>query len=137
MVSDPLREQAGILLGKARDDDYACRSLSVDEHASAWIVGFHAQQAVEKSIKAVLAARSVHYPFTHDIEALIKLLRQSGIPLPPDADNLPRLTPLGVLMRYEDELDDQPSPSMPADWIVSRSAQTINWAETQLRQTGA
>ncbi|MBI4578796.1 MAG: HEPN domain-containing protein [Planctomycetes bacterium] len=133
-MTDPSREQAAVLLRKAREDDYACRALSGDKQASPWIIGFHAQQAVEKSIKAVLALHRVGYPHVHDIEALLKLLRQGSIPSPPDAENLPRLTPLAALMRYEDESDEGPSPSVTLDWMLTSSAQTICWAEQQLNK---
>lgn len=42
------------------------------------IFGFHAQQAVEKSLKAWLASRSVAFPFTHDLSRLLDLLEESG-----------------------------------------------------------
>jgi HEPN domain-containing protein len=35
---------------------------------------FHAQQAIEKSIKAVLVYRQIRFPRTHALEALIDLL---------------------------------------------------------------
>jgi HEPN domain-containing protein len=46
------------------------------------IVGFHAQQAVEKSLKAVLAVKGVDFPFTHDIEGLVELCEAEGAALP-------------------------------------------------------
>ena len=46
------------------------------------IVGFHAQQAVEKSLKAALAAAAVDFPFTHNIALLMQLCDDAGIELP-------------------------------------------------------
>ena len=37
------------------------------------IVGFHAQQAVEKAFKAVLAMVGAEFPFTHNIALLMQL----------------------------------------------------------------
>ena len=34
---------------------------------------FHAQQAAEKAIKAVLLSRSIRFPLTHDIEDLFEI----------------------------------------------------------------
>jgi len=41
---------------------------------------FHAQQAAEKSIKAVLISKSVPFPKTHNIRTLLDLLPQDFIP---------------------------------------------------------
>ncbi|MEO5364218.1 MAG: HEPN domain-containing protein [Magnetococcus sp. DMHC-8] len=43
------------------------------------IFGFHAQQAVEKGLKAWLAAMDVLFPLTHDISRLLLLLEQHGV----------------------------------------------------------
>jgi HEPN domain-containing protein len=43
---------------------------------------FHAQQAVEKALKAVLIMRGVRFPYTHDIADLATSLEQSGQPVP-------------------------------------------------------
>ncbi len=42
-------------------------------------VAFHAQQAAEKVLKAVLVHATVEFPKTHDLQALLLLLRNSGI----------------------------------------------------------
>lgn len=39
-------------------------------------VCFHAQQATEKSLKAFLAVDDVVYPWTHDLGALLTLLKE-------------------------------------------------------------
>jgi len=48
---------AASLLMKARDDLRALRVLAQHAEVSDEVVGFHAQQAVEKAVKAVLTAR--------------------------------------------------------------------------------
>ena len=60
---------------------------------------FHAQQAVEKSVKAVLTAWAIHFPKTHNLFALFDLL-PSGIPLPPDEEETARLTEYAAAARY-------------------------------------
>ncbi len=37
------------------------------------ILGFHAQQAAEKMLKAVLACQGIEFPFTHRLADLIDL----------------------------------------------------------------
>ena len=43
---------------------------------------FHAQQAAEKALKAVLIHRNVDFPFTHDLEELLDTLDETDIALP-------------------------------------------------------
>jgi HEPN domain-containing protein len=63
-------------------------------------LGFHAQQAVEKRIKAVLAQNEVVYERTHNIAYLVKLLDDAGITKPDEADDLPNLSPWAAELRY-------------------------------------
>jgi HEPN domain-containing protein len=71
------------------------------------IVGFHAQQAVEKLLKATLAARGVAYPWTHDIRRLMELLEEAGAALPDSLAEARRLTPWAAEFRYGETLDDK------------------------------
>ena len=52
------------LLGLARGDEAAARAMLDSDAVSDAIIGFHSQQAVEKALKAVLAASGVDFPFT-------------------------------------------------------------------------
>jgi len=126
------REHALALLQKARDDAYVLSRLAADPAAPAWTVGFHAQQAVEKAMKAVLTDRGVEYPYTHNLPALAKLLQEAGAPVPHDGTWLARLTPYGAPLRYEPDPeaeDDVPLDRSGAQAIVE---QTIAWAESLL-----
>ena len=64
-------------------------------------VGFHAQQAVEKCLKAVLALNRVPFGRVHDIQALVDLLAANHLPSPPHSGVLDTLTPYAVLLRYD------------------------------------
>jgi HEPN domain-containing protein len=89
------------LLDRADDDVAAADALLHADRVSDAIVGFHAQQAVEKALKAVLAAHHVEYPFTHDLQLLVALCEQGGAPMPADlADDVPRLSPYATRLRY-------------------------------------
>ncbi len=72
-MSDP-KEAAG-LLEMARNDFQAMRALAAPEVAGIETFGFGAQQAVEKALKAWLAAKGVLYPRTYDLDRLLDLLR--------------------------------------------------------------
>jgi HEPN domain-containing protein len=61
---------------------------------------FHAQQAVEKALKAILIHCSVDFPFTHDLEELLDTLAVAGIALPSELQEAGCLTPYAVETRY-------------------------------------
>lgn len=42
------------------------------------IYGFHAQQAIEKLLKAWIASKSIQFPLTHDLRRLLLLIEQTG-----------------------------------------------------------
>jgi HEPN domain-containing protein len=94
------------LLRRAIDDEAAARAMLPLRPVTDAIVGFHAQQAVEKSLKAVLAARNVDFPFIHNIEGLADLCEKAGATLPNELACVNRLTPYAAGLRYD---DDQPS----------------------------
>ena len=43
---------------------------------------FHAQQTVEKALKAVLLFYKIDFPFTHDLEELLDTFETNKIPVP-------------------------------------------------------
>ena len=60
----------------------AVHTLKLGEECPTDTVCFHAQQCVEKYLKAYLVLQSVDFPKTHDIERLMALLpRGTGLPL--------------------------------------------------------
>lgn len=115
------------LLARAHDDFFVVRRLAGEADAPGWVLGFHAEQAVEKALKSVLSSAGVAYPRTHNLVMLVELLRQAQQPLPPDADDFGPLVPYGVVLRYEELPDDDPPPYDPA-WFVEVVEQTLAWA---------
>ena len=63
-------DHALLLLSKARADKLVLDKLADDSEIADDVIGFHAQQAVEKLLKAILANRNVEYPRAHDMERL-------------------------------------------------------------------
>lgn len=61
---------------------------------------FHAQQAVEKALKAVLLFYKVDFPFTHDIEELLDVFETNKISVPANLLDAGMLTPYAVETRY-------------------------------------
>lgn len=88
------------LLDLAERDFRAMASLSRDPQVDDAVVGFHAQQAIEKALKAVLSGGRIAFRRTHDIAELLDLLTDASLPLPPGADRLDELTPYAVEYRY-------------------------------------
>lgn len=97
----PWTDHAESLLGRAEGGAQMLADLHQTSRTPDWGLGFHAQQAVEKAIKAVLTCNQVKYPHTHDLVLLLNLLAHHGLPLPPKMEVFPLLTPFGTVMRYE------------------------------------
>jgi len=88
------------LLERAEDDERAARALAPVDEVSNAIVGFHAQQTVEKALKAVLAMHDAEFPFTHNLALLLQLCADAGIDVPAELDEADLLTPCAVQIRY-------------------------------------
>lgn len=101
-------ELAARLARKADDDATAVREFSANPQIADSIIGFHAQQAVEKWLKAAMALRRLPQTRIHDIDRLAEILEDEGIELPIDRDRLDELTQYAVPLRYEDILDAEP-----------------------------
>jgi HEPN domain-containing protein len=65
-----------LLIDSASQDFAACKLLADSRGIGDAIVGFHAQQAIEKSLKAVLSARMIEFRRTHDLISLLDLLQR-------------------------------------------------------------
>jgi HEPN domain-containing protein len=61
---------------------------------------FHAQQAAEKAIKAVLIHEGIAFPRSHDLTGLVQRWTASGRVWPPDLINVKTLNPYAVEARY-------------------------------------
>ncbi len=129
-MSDDADDVPQVLLGLARDDELAAKSLLSVEGVTDAILGFHAQQAVEKSLKAVLAFREVEFPFTHDLDGLLELCQGHGINVPEELSDVDSLSPYGVQLRYG---AIQPSV-LDRDEALRWAASAIDWATSIIDQ---
>jgi HEPN domain-containing protein len=123
-MSDP-PDLPRLLLGLARDDEFAARSLLPVAGVADAILGFHSQQAVEKALKAALASREVEFPYTHDLDGLIELCRANGLDVPATLDGVENLAPYGVHMRYGALHASSLDRDQALDWAVT----AIGWAQ--------
>ena len=61
---------------------------------------FDAQQAVEKSLKAILVKLNQSFPKTHSIGILLKLIEEAGVEIPKNINQAKLLTSYAVDARY-------------------------------------
>ena len=99
---------AALLARKATEDAVALREFEGNSNIADSILGFHAQQAIEKWLKAVLADKGVDFEYTHDLRRLIELLEEIGINFPFITGEIVMYTEFAVPLRYEDLLDIEP-----------------------------
>ena len=126
-----LPQPVEILLRKARQDEFAVEKLLPDPATSDEIIGFHAQQAAEKLLKAVLAYYAVPYPRIHDLTELIDLLQEKRISFPAELEEIDRLTPFATVFRCA-ELAPEPSHAIDRSWALNCVQQVRVWAESVL-----
>jgi HEPN domain-containing protein len=95
------------LLTLARRDLRAAEILRDQPDVGDGIVGFHAQQAAEKALKAWLTILGIDFPRTHDLSLLIHKLDTGGGVEVTRLWDLLDLNPFAVQLRYE-LLDEEP-----------------------------
>lgn len=93
-------ESARRMLVMAGKDLKALHALLDPEAADDEIFGFHAQQVVEKALKAWIASIGGVYGRTHDIAQLLQILNNHRCNIEA-FETLDELNPFGVGFRYE------------------------------------
>jgi HEPN domain-containing protein len=101
------RDLAELFLEKARQDQAAMRALAANSDIADEVIGFHAQQALEKGLKAVLTSAGVRFGRTHSLIALLAFLGEAGIERPEWADQAAGLDPYAVVFRYAELHTDE------------------------------
>jgi len=96
-------------------------------------VAFHAQQAAEKALKAVLVHASVEFPRTHDLQNLLTLIRDRRIFVQPELEQVPALTRFAVESRYPGDVESV-TPHEVAH-AIAMAEKTITWARAQIEQS--
>lgn len=83
------RARSDLLLAKSKEEGIYLEDLC-----------FHAQQAAEKAIKALLIRHDVEFPYVHDIAELLTLLEKAGHRIPESIRRVETLTRFAVFTRY-------------------------------------
>ncbi|MDP2833172.1 MAG: HEPN domain-containing protein [Pseudomonadota bacterium] len=90
-------------------------------------VCFHAQQCVEKALKAMLAMHGVVYERTHNLVSLADTLADLGVATPVDTEVLLRLNPCAVTFRY----GDMKIPNITRQEAMISAARILDWANKE------
>jgi len=92
---------------------------------------FHAQQAAEKSLKAVLIDRQIAFPKTHSIKLLIELL-PADIERSPVLLDAVVLTEYATVFRYPGEVE--PITEEEYQHLLALATDVIQWAEAMINR---
>jgi HEPN domain-containing protein len=122
---------AHALLAKAAGDEAGLRALADRDDVPDHVAGFLAQQAIEKSLKAVLTACGASFERSHDIDYLCSLIEDNGLDLTDDLKDAVALTPWAVEFRYADPFT--PNPLDRADALATVAA-VRQWAEQTISE---
>ena len=95
-------------------------STNPEKHASA--ICFHAQQAVEKFLKAFLVHKNIDFPRTHDVDMLLSLCKPMNA-VAFDIE-LKELTEFGVDVRYPDDFFHARSDPSHGVWRYCHASET-------------
>ena len=115
---------AQLLISSAQQDLAAARLLASAPGIGDAVVGFHAQQAIEKAIKSVLSARRIEFRRTHDLVTLLDLPAAHQLAAPPAADWLDELNPYAVEARYGTINPD----GLDRERALLAAQQVVEWA---------
>lgn len=126
---DARQEQVQALLDAAGRDAVTLRILRQAPDAPREATLFHAQQAAEKALKAVLAGAGVIFRRTHDLLELAELARTNGLDVPVERELLARLAPYAVEFRYL----GANAPEVSVDEAAAAVASLMDWAGAQRR----
>ena len=123
----PALEEAHRLLRLARRDSDTFELLLPLPKATMAAMGFHAQQALGKALKAVCTLRNIEVRRTHDLAALAQALVVDGVVLPISVDEFRTLNPFAVEYRYDDEI----TSAITRDELNSLVTKVLAWVERQ------
>ena len=88
---------------------------------------FDAQQAVEKSLKALLLFQKIPFRFVHDIAELLTVLEQNGLSLPEQIRAAAELSDYAVEARYPGPME--PVTEDEYKEAVKIAEMVVSWVE--------
>ena len=113
-------------------DDLRLAEAAMDIGVDPGLAAFHAQQAAEKALKALLVAYGVPAPRTHDLWELIDLLGKKTDTSYLRGIDAEELTYYAVEPRY-------PGPPIireEAEYALDKASKVVDWVKQQLSRLG-
>lgn len=110
--------------------DLAVACMVEDDRIASEILVFHAQQAAEKAIKALLIQRQSEFPHTHVIGLLLNLCQAVGYEDIEDLTEAATLTRYAVATRYPGA--EAMVSRQEAEEAAALAAKVLNWVEARL-----
>lgn len=121
----PPEDEAQKLLRLARQDmAILSRILDAAEIDLAGVC-FHAQQCVEKALKAVVVNHGMTFERTHNLLTLADALLDRGVSTPVAPEQLLQLNPCAVTLRY----DDMEIPTITRQEAMTMATCILDWAD--------
>jgi HEPN domain-containing protein len=114
-------------MAHAEADLHYARLGQKDAAASENLVAFHAQQAIEKALKAVLVSREVEFPKTHDLTELREYIEAAGVAWPTDLAKVVAFTPFATHGRYPGF--DEAITRAEVDEAIVLAEEALKWAK--------
>ncbi|MBI4567739.1 MAG: HEPN domain-containing protein [Planctomycetes bacterium] len=114
-----VRDEAEMLIAKAQEDLLALSGMIDSNFFVDAVFGFHAQQAVEKSLKAWIAVFGGRFPYTHNLSVLFDMLASAGRDIE-QFRSLQFYSPFAVTFRYEGKEQNLPAIPNPRPTEVER-----------------
>jgi len=127
--TEAIRELVTRWMDWARSD-LAVANMTDDERIAPEILAFHAQQSVEKALKALLILRQVEFPPTHAIGPLLNLCQSAGYRGTDTLAGAVILTRFAVTTRYPSE--EGPISRQEAREAAAMAMQVLAWVEAQI-----
>ncbi|HTU78794.1 MAG TPA: HEPN domain-containing protein [Solirubrobacteraceae bacterium] len=120
------------LLRRADEDAAGTKGMLPIGEVADVLVCFHAQQAVEKALKAVLAARGVEFAHRHDQRVLIGQCENAGVRLPEELAEVDLLSPYAAELRYDDDTVHAVEREAASRWATA----AVQWARDLIEEAG-
>jgi HEPN domain-containing protein len=116
------------LMNIAQNDFLTAQVLSGHPEVRRETVLLHCQQAIEKTLKAVICANGKPVPFTHEIVLLADRLAED---LPPGGYALHDLSPYASLMRNEEGKFEITAEDIAH--MMDTARQVLEWAKERVK----
>ena len=93
-------------------------------------LSFHAQQAGEKAVKALLISLGVEFPYVHDMARLLTLVEEAGQEIPEPVREAESLTGFAIFARYP----GLAGPVSQEEYAkaISLAEEVVRWVENRL-----